>query len=139
MGDLADTYESVYDLRRRGHLMPKDGDWLQGDRSRSRLAAAAPTPRGRADARAVSGRYSTSAERPAASQSPPEYPRGAGVFNAEKSVDAALIRERASGGRRSDREVLESIMSEIEYCEARGLQRGALPAWRAEVERRLRK
>jgi hypothetical protein len=29
-GDLADTYETVYDLRHRGHLMPKDGDWLTG-------------------------------------------------------------------------------------------------------------
>jgi hypothetical protein len=31
MTDLAETYEPVYDLRHRGHAMPKDGDWLQGD------------------------------------------------------------------------------------------------------------
>jgi hypothetical protein len=59
------------------------------------------------------------------------------MFDAAKSVDAALTRERVSGGKRPDREVLRSIMSEIGYCEARGLQRDALPAWRAEVERRL--
>jgi hypothetical protein len=31
MGDLAETYETVYELRRRGRVMPKDGDWLTGD------------------------------------------------------------------------------------------------------------
>ena len=60
------------------------------------------------------------------------------MFNAKKSVDTALTRERLFG-RRSDREVLRSIMSEVEYCEANGLQRDNTPAWRAEVERRLGK
>lgn len=59
-------------------------------------------------------------------------------FNAKKSVDAALARERRSSGRRPGREVLKQIMSEVEYCEANGLQRDNTPAWRAEVERRLR-
>jgi len=31
MGDLAHTYETVYELRRRGRVMPKDGDWLTGE------------------------------------------------------------------------------------------------------------
>ena len=61
-----------------------------------------------------------------------------GLFSAKKSVDAALTRERLAGGRRSERQVLKSIMSEIEYCEAKGLQKGVIKDWRAEVERRLR-
>jgi hypothetical protein len=59
------------------------------------------------------------------------------TFNASESVDAALTRERLAGGQRSDREVLRSILSEIEYCEARDLQKDRIPAWRHEVERRL--
>jgi hypothetical protein len=31
--DLAETYEAVYDLRHRGQVMPKDGDWLTGQAS----------------------------------------------------------------------------------------------------------
>lgn len=59
------------------------------------------------------------------------------MFNARKSVNAALIRERVSRSGRSDRAVLKQIMSEIEYCEAHGLQKDDTPAWRAEVERHL--
>lgn len=29
-GDLGETYEGVYELLRRGHAMPKDGDWITG-------------------------------------------------------------------------------------------------------------
>jgi hypothetical protein len=58
-------------------------------------------------------------------------------FNARASVDAALIREHLAGSGRSDREVLEQILAEVEYCEANGLQQDTTPAWRAEVERRL--
>lgn len=29
-GDLGETYQPVYELRRRGGVMPRDGDWLTG-------------------------------------------------------------------------------------------------------------
>jgi hypothetical protein len=61
------------------------------------------------------------------------------MFSARKSVDAALIRERLGSGRRSEREALQSILSEVEHCERNGLQQDNAPAWRAEVERRLGK
>jgi len=61
------------------------------------------------------------------------------MFSARKSVDAALIRERLGSGRRSGREILKSILSEVKYCGANGLQQDNTPAWRAEVERRLGK
>lgn len=59
------------------------------------------------------------------------------MFDASKSVDAALVRERYNGGSRSDLEVLQQILAEVEYCEASGLQQDTTPYWRAEVERRL--
>lgn len=64
-----------------------------------------------------------------------------GGFDAREAVDVALMRNRlarhALDGGRTDREVLEVILSEVEYCEARGLQQDTTPAWRAEVEKRL--
>jgi hypothetical protein len=61
-------------------------------------------------------------------------------FDAGASVDAALIREHMGSGSRTDREVLESLMSEVEYCEANANEFSRpdeVRAWRAEVERRL--
>lgn len=61
------------------------------------------------------------------------------MFNARKSVDAALARERMNGGSRTEREVLRAVLSEVEHCEANGCQSGDLPAWREEAEKRLRR
>lgn len=58
------------------------------------------------------------------------------MFDAKKSVDAALTRERLHGWR-TDHETLRALLSEIGYCEASGLQQGTIQAWRTEVERRL--